>query len=585
VPLIGLVSAALAAPVAWVDASDRLAGAVHSARDGSGYGGVALFDVDGDGDLDIYLTNGPGRPNALFRNDGAAQFEEVAVASGAAVGTGSRSVLAADLDDDGDVDLVLPGDLQAPLVVLRNLGDGTFDDVSARSGLTGDRRNTSAHAGDLDGDGWLDVYVTGGARPGQVAPNTLWLNQQDGTFREASAAAGLSAGLGACAATLTHLDDDAHLDILVANCAQIGFDLPFELWAGRGDGTFADLYPASQAWALGHWMGLAVADFDGDGRLDFFATNSGVARDLPHALYLAQADGTWGDVGVEAGVADGEFGWGTVAEDFDADGNVDLYYVGRSQTGDWCASPGALHYGRGDGTFDPPEVPVDLSTSWTSGLAAGDLDGNGFVDLVVLRTEVPTQGASGAPVLLLNQGNGGHWISVALEGPPGNSAGIGARVRLVAGDRRQVREVQAGSSYLSTSSAWPTFGLGEAVEAALCVQWPDGIEEEFGRYDADERVTLSYGEGVFGACTVPPSGTGADTGTDTGLGSGGTDTAPTHAGQVDSGVAPGAPDTASVRRAASSAGCGCSSSSRGMLWPLLALAFLRRHRAPRSSPC
>lgn len=519
---LGCALPASAGAQAFDDASAALLGvANHSvASGGSGYAGVGVLDYDGDGWLDLYFTDGPGHDNRLLRNDGAGGFVDVTVEAGVAVGTGSRGVLAADLDGNGATDLVLTGDLAAPLRVLANQGDGRFVDVSAGSGLTGASRNVSAHAADVDGDGWLDVYVAAGVLPNRSLVNTLYRNRGDGTLRfdEVGAASGVATAGGACAATFTHLDDDDAIDLVVANCGGDGGELlPFEVYRNDGHGTFTDLYAESRVWGLGHWMGLAFADFDGDGRLDFFATNSGIGRGQPHALYRADGDGTWSDVGPAMGVSDWEFGWGAVAGDVDDDGWPDLYYVGRSQVGDRYASPGNLFRNQGDGTFAPPSQPIDLSTSWTSGLAVGDLDNDGGVDFVVARTEVAVEGASGAAVYLRNAGGAGgagrHWLTVRAHGAAPNLQAIGARVSVTGSGRVQVQQIDAGTSYQSTNSPWPTFGLADAADAELCVRWPDGVRESFGRVDANQRFDAVEGAGTPGDCggTVSETGGPSDT--------------------------------------------------------------------------
>ncbi|HHO52939.1 MAG TPA: CRTAC1 family protein [Deltaproteobacteria bacterium] len=503
---------ASASDVVLEDASERLGDVelISLPYDGSGYSGVAILDGDLDGDLDLYFGNGPTQANVLLRNDGDGTFTDVAGPAGAAVWTGSSGVLSADLDDDGAPDLVLPGDRSA-LRVLHNNGDGSFADVTTATGLLGARRNTSAHAADIDNDGDLDVFVAAGIVPKTNYVNTLWRNNGDNSFTEIAGAAGVATNTGACAATFTHLDDDDAIDLLVANCNDIQLlPTPFEVYRNAGDGTFVDITESSRIWASEHFMGLAIADFDGDGYLDFFSTNVGTVgerRDGPHVLYHNNGDGTWTDVADEAGVGDQTFGWGVVAADFDNDGWEDLYYAGWSHASDNVGSPGLLFLNAGDGTFLPPEIPLDLSERWSSGVAAGDLDGNGWIDIAVAVTRSP-DGVPGEPVLLLNRtDNGNHWLSIELQGTRDNGWGIGARVFATATlggrVRTQQRELHAGSSYMSTNSPWPHFGLGDAVDAELCVRWPDGAHERFGSFGADQRVRLVQGQGTPDTCGPP----------------------------------------------------------------------------------
>ena len=504
-----LTTAAFASDIVFENGSDRLDGIllVSFPYQGSGYSGVGMLDADQDGDLDLYFGNGPTQENALLINDGTAWFTDVAADVGAAVLTGSSGVLAADLDNDSFPELVLAGD-RAPLRVLGNLGDGTFLDVTLPSGLEGARRNTSPHAGDIDNDGDLDVYVTGGIVPEDNYENTLWRNDGGRSFVEIGAAAGVGTALGGCAAIFTHLDDDVAIDLLVANCNDLeGTEQPFEVYHNNGDGTFTNVMTQSGIWERGFFMASVIFDFDGDLRLDFFSTNVGTVgefRDGPHVLYRANGDGTFTDVAAQAGVAEREFGWGAVAADFDNDGWEELYYVGKAHAPDGVESPGLLFENQADGTFAEPEIPYDLRGLYTTGLATGDVDGDGGMDLAIVVTQSPDGTVPGAPILLLNRtANGNHWIDVRLQGTWDNRPAIGSVVYATADGRPQIREVHAGSGYMSTSSAWPHFGLGSATEAELCVRWPDGSEEGFGTHAADQWVDIVQGQGTAASCPRP----------------------------------------------------------------------------------
>lgn len=549
--------------VTYVDDSVALGGvrSVSIPHGGVGYTGVAVLDYDVDGDLDLYLGNGPTQPNALLRNDGTGSFTDVAAAAGAEVGTGTGGVLAADLDGDGYPDLVLAGD-NARLRVLSNQRDGTFVDRTGATGIEGRRRNISAHAADVDNDGFVDVFVAASREGGQLVPSTLYINRGDGTFEERAAASGIVADRGVCAATFTHIDDDDAIDLVIANCNDPAV-VPrrLDVYRNQGDGTFVDAYDSSGVWAVGFYMGLALADFDGNGAVDFFSTNLGNATQ-PHALYLNQGAGAFDEVAGDWGVAVTAFGWGTVAPDVDNDGWPDLYYVGRSHSG-VASSPGLLFANRGGTGFDLPEIPIDLSANLTSGLAHGDLNNDGFPELIAVATEVPSLSSSGAPILLRNQGNDHHWLTVRLTGPGANTAGLGARIRAVTPAGPQLREVRAGSSYKSTNTPWPTFGLGEATTAQVCVRWPDGTGEDFGTLAADQRVDLVYGAGTGSTPCTRASVLEPDP-TDTGP--------PPDTGATDTAV-PASPDPDPVSEEEPD-GCGCQSGAH----PTAAWLLLQRRR-------
>ncbi len=551
-----LIAVGLAWAISFEDTTENLDGAINESLTsaGSGYAGIAVFDLEGDGDLDLYLTNGPGHADTLLRNNGAGIFETANGTAGTVVDTGTRGILAADLDNDGDPDLVLVGDAANPMRILEN-DEGIFSDISISSGLVGAPRNVSPHAADVDGDGLLDIYLTAGATFTEHWPNLLYHNEGNLLFVDVAADAGVDTELGACAATFANFDDDDAIDLLVGNCSDLGGpDLPFELYKNRGDGTFEDVYEQSGAWALGHWMGFAVADFNGDGWLDFFSTNSGNVREQPHALYVNQQDGSFENVASAAGVADWEFGWGTVAADFDNDGDEDLYYVGKSQVGEHCASPGLLFDNRGDGSFAPPTIPLDLTEVYTSGLVAGDFDADGFVDLVVAASAAPPYD-DGLAVMLRNLGNENQSLTVRLTGTSVNRDAIGARVRATTPDHRMLREISAGTSYESATTPWPTFGLGANLDARVCVHWPDGSGEDFGVLSSGAIHDLVQGDGLGDdPCGPLASATGPTT----------PSTVPTAPTPIGGNPVP--------------AQCGCAS-AMGALSPWAALLlFLRRRR-------
>jgi enediyne biosynthesis protein E4 len=581
--LVFHATAALGGVAEFIDASADLDGVIIQSfrHNGAGYHGAAALDFDGDGHLDLYLGNGPTQNNAMLRNDGTGRFEEVGVFAGAVVNTGTGGVLAADLDNDGLPELVLAGD-RSSLRTLRNMG-GYFEDQTLQSGLRGEFRSVSAHAADVDGDGLLDVWLAGGIVPKQTYYNTLYMNNADGTFRETGEAAGLRTNVGACAATWTHLDTDPYIDLVVANCnTRVGVQMPYEVYRNNGDGTFADIYVESRIWAVGHFMSMAMLDYDGDGLLDFFSANGGIDRKQPHALYRNNGDGTWSDKASEAQVADHFFGWGSVAADFDNDGWVDLFWVGTPHaTAE--GHPGYLFMNNGDGTFAGPTVPFDMSHLWSSGLTQGDFDSDGFVDLVVAVTE-GMEGEPGTPIYLRNVGNDNHWLTVQLQGTTSNRQGIGAQIRAVVGDRHHLREVSAGTSYLSTVSPWPTIGLAAHTEAWVCVRWPDGVGEDFGTFAADQKVHLVQGSGLgpvpCEAPTPPPTGdtgpvdtaapTTSTTPTETTIATETTTTSPTEttdSAVPDDGAAP------TKGKGGAPSGCGCASAppSASLWWLLFAL--------------
>ncbi|MEM7204109.1 MAG: CRTAC1 family protein [Planctomycetota bacterium] len=507
---------ALPAQVGFVDASTT----IPFDRTGGGLGGAAWLDYDLDGDLDLFLPSGTGGACGLFRNDGGGAFSDVAVQAGLDSLAGFSAAVAGDLDNDGDPDLFLSGDgsmmtpAATPCGLFRNNGDGTFSDVIDTSGIQGGASPLSAALGDLDNDGLLDLFIcSSGSQPTKTQhPNQLYRNNGNLTFTDISASSGVDTANGACAVAMLDYDRDGDQDIMVAVCHDAFFALtPFELFRNNGDLTFTDVSAAAGVDLPGFWMSVTPGDYDNDGDVDVFATNSGdVGKE--HALLRNNGDGTFTDVAEEAGLTQWEFGWGASFLDVDNDADLDLFFAGSLPVapfhivGPGVGNPGRLLYNQGDGTF--AEVagaqPVDMSRLFTTGVAQADYDGDGFADVVVVVGEFePTVPA--APILLRNRGNANHWLGVRLVGSHGNRGGVGALIEVTAAapTPAQVREVRAGSSFLCSETPWPVFGLNTATQASVRVNWPSGLREVFAGVAVDRYITLQEGTGEPEGSYVP----------------------------------------------------------------------------------
>ncbi|MEM7202227.1 MAG: CRTAC1 family protein [Planctomycetota bacterium] len=485
-------------------------------RVGGGLGGAAWLDYDRDGDLDLMLPSGAGGRCGLFRNDPSG-FVDVAAQAGLTSTRGFGAVVAGDLDNDGWPDLFLSGDgsmmtpAATPSAVYRNNGDGTFRNVTETSGVVGGPSPLSAALGDLDNDGWLDLFITSSGSQATKTQhrNQLYRNNGDFSFTDISASAGVDTANGACAVAMLDYDRDGDQDILVAVCHDAYFKLtPFELFRNNGDLTFTDVAASAGLDQPGFWMSVTPGDYDNDGDVDVFATNSGGVGKA-HALLRNDGDGTFTDVAAAAGVAGFEFGWGASFLDVDNDADLDLFFAGSLPMppfriiGPGRGNPGRLLFNQGDGTFAeiPGAQPVDMSRLYTTGVAQADYNGDGCADLVVV---VGRQGPiPGQPILLRNLGSANHWLGVRLVGSHGNHGGVGAFVEVIAGPRRQVREVRAGSSFLCSESPWPLFGLADAQLASARVTWPSGRCETFDDLAVDRYVTLAEGAGAPEGSFVP----------------------------------------------------------------------------------
>ncbi len=467
--------------------------------------GLAWFDYDLDGRLDLYVVqSGPFPPsgaaaarNRLFRNLGGGRFAEVTDAAGAGDPGYGQGVVAADVDGDGFVDLYVSN--FGPDVLLRNRGDGTFVDDTSRAGLGLSGWSASAAFGDADRDGDLDLYVTryveydpaldvfcGDPESGRRrycdptlfrgATDRYYRNLGRGRFEVATDDAGFGEadgkGLGV---VFTDLDGDGFPDVYVANDLTINL-----LYHNRGDGTFeaqslisgAGLNRDGKAEA---GMGLAVGDVDGDGDPDLMVSNFDVET---NTLYENLGRLEFRDVAAESNFGPPSFnllGFGLILGDLDLDGDLDAYTANghiferpnRDTTA--YAQPDLLLLGDGEGGFRPAVCGPAFDSRYVGrGLAAADYDDDGDLDIAVVNNGGPLQ-------LLRNDGPRREWLGVSLTGRPPNTEAVGARVSVDSGSRTQVRWVQAGQSYVSSNDRRLLFGFvaGETPRK-VTIDWPDG---------------------------------------------------------------------------------------------------------------
>lgn len=520
---------------------------VHNSNspNGDGMAGAAWFDYDRDGLLDLFLVNGQGSKNALYRNNGAGGFVDVTTAANLDSSLGNAAVVAADLDNDGDQDLFLTGDGgmmgigDSPIRLYRNdlvpSGVATFRDITAASGLVAPQTHMDATFGDIDNDGYLDLFIgaSGSFCPAGPSATCVPGNHRNRlfrntfattgaiTFQDITAGSGVGTALGACTAFFGHYDNDPFIDLFVGNCNGLALPWPVapiaapnELFRNNGNLTFTNVASAAIGFNTpGFWMGFAQADFNNDQLVDIFTTNLGPSGPAPHALWVKTGTlnpvppPVYLDGAVPVGVANLEFGWGATAQDFDLDGWADLYFTGALPQfgiiGAPLANPGRLLINQvGAGIIPFADITAtlpasaNLQNSFSSGVAAADYDNDGDVDIVV-QTDV-LGGGTGAPLLLANQGTANNSITVCVRGTTVNRDGVGARIGVGTAAALQLREVYSGNGYLSMDSQWKTFGLGPATATTtLAVWWPNGVLEIFPNAAANQQVLLVEGSGIL----------------------------------------------------------------------------------------
>lgn len=519
--------------------------------------GLAFFDYDNDGWLDLFMVNGtrfetflsPRPPsNYLFHNNRDGSFTDVTEKAGLVRTGWGQGCCVGDYDNDGYDDLLVT--YWGELVLYHNNGDGTFSDVTKRAGLVQNaslpRWNTGCCFVDYDRDGYLDLFIANYVNfDPQTAPqpgdnqycryfglsigcgpqglsggtNILYHNRGDGTFEDVSERSGVvvprgpasplfvsehwipsgSYGLGVSAADF---DNDGWPDIYVA-CDSV----PSRFYHNNHDGTFEEL--GSQiGCALNEngipqgGMGVAVGDYDCDGWLDMVKTNY---SDQTANLYHNNGDGTFYDAVFQAGLGANTkyLGWGLGLFDFDNDGWPDIFMsnghvfpeVDTKKLHVTFKQRKVLYKNLGNGRF------ADISASAgpalgqprpSRGTAFGDFDNDGDMDVAIVNMNEP-------PSLLRNDLPAkNNWIKVKCIGTKSNRSAIGARVRVVTGRHSQMNEVLSGSSFLSQNDLRLHFGLGQARQAdQVEVRWPLGLVESFKNIEGNQLLVVQEGHGII----------------------------------------------------------------------------------------
>jgi len=540
-------------PVQFIDVAERAGLKVPNVWGGTEHkrliietkgSGIAFFDYDNDGWLDIYLTNGSrlgakwpagGTPTThLFKNNRDGTFTDVTEKSGIGRSGWQTGVCVGDYDNDGWDDLFCT--FWGHNILFHNNGNGTFSDVTKKAGLAQEkgRWGTGCSFVDYDRDGHLDLFVCNfvhldpdhppsaedasfcqwkgvptmcGPRglPGDT--NILYHNNGDGTFVDVSEKAGIlkPGPRYSITSVCCDFDNDGWPDIYVAVDS-----MPSILYQNNHDGTFTDVAVISGCAynADGHeqaGMGLGVADYDCDGSFDIFKTN--FADDTSN-LYHNNGDGTFTDLSFNSGLGINNtyVGWGCGFIDYDNDGWSDIIQINghvypeidKYNFGENFKNPRLVYKNLGTGNFK--DVSAGMGPGITErfssrGAAFGDYDNDGGMDVLILNMNEP-------PSLLHNVGgNKQNWIKLKLVGTKCNRTAIGARARVITGKHIQMDEVQSGASVMSQNDLRLHFGLGaNKIVDAIEVKWPTTQKvERFEHVKANQILTIREGNGIIAA--------------------------------------------------------------------------------------
>ena len=495
--------------------------------------GLALFDYDNDGDVDIYFLNGSALKgakfkteptNALYRNDGDFKFTDVTRQAGVGDTGYGLAVAVADYDNDGDQDIYLNN--HGPNILYRNNGDGTFSDVTRQAGV-GNGSHTAGGACflDMDKDGDLDLYVSNyvvfsydknvtrkmdgfetyvGPTSYPLISDNIYRNNGDGTFTDVSKESGISKHAGAGMGMIcTDYDNDGDTDIFVANDISVGNFL----FKNDGTGKFEEIALMAGVAFDFHGdeqgsMGVDAGDYDNDGLFDLYVTSY---QTQSATLYRNLGDDMFEDVTRATGAGAGTVTavtWGNGFVDFDNDGDRDIFVacghlLDNIDLFDDSTSyfiPNLLLMNNGDGKFinvsqqSGDGMKVKLSSR---GAGFDDLDNDGDVDIVILNSRRES-------TILRNDSNPkGHWLQVRLRGVKTNKDGVGARIKVIAGDLILIDEVHSGRSYQSHYGDRLYFGLGRHQRVdRVEVKWIGGGVDVLTNVPIDKFLTITEGTGT-----------------------------------------------------------------------------------------
>ncbi len=468
-------------------------------------GGIAAADYDDDGDVDLYVVGGNTEPNHLYQDQGDGTYDEVAASVGLDLVHWGSGPAFGDIDGDGDLDLFIGAVEGDPINLFENRidQDGMFVDITANSGIVITALNTVGGTFfDYDRDGYLDLFLTHWGNPYYQGDDTetVWRNNGDSTFTNLSIESGIAATQVennedySYSPNFSDIDGDGDSDLLMSSDFNDS-----QVYLNNNDGTFTNITDTDvikdQA-----GMGGAVGDFDNDGDMDWFVTSiynrdQAGGDQFGNRFYRNDGTGVFEDITFETRTDDGGWGWGSCFADVDNDTLLDLIHVNGwedvqgEREKDYRSIPIRFFHNASPNSarFNERAEEVGLVNDGQGrGITCFDADQDGDIDVVLSNN-----GPDNVVMYRNDTDNSNHFLNIRLQGAGNNHLGIGAHITVTTDEVAQVREMGGKNHYVSHSPYEVHFGLGSASTADILIRWPDGTVTDMLAVDADQHLVLS----------------------------------------------------------------------------------------------
>ncbi len=447
-------------------------------------GGISFYDFDNDGWDDITISSHEGRAVKFFKNI-SGSFVQVDFGLNDPLFE-TKTVQWVDYDNDGDNDLFVTSNIDSNRLY-RNNGAMQFTDITVSAGLmTNDHRSFGASWGDYDKDGLLDIFVSSRHYDDLTIPNILYRNNGDDTFTNVNSQAQIPATnyFSFCSAFIDY-NDDGWLDIYVANDR----DPSNLMYKNNGNGTFSEVGEETGTDVVINAMSTTIGDYNRDGHMDIYVTNT----QQGNVFLRNNGDNTFTDIAEESGTIFESVSWGSVFIDADNDSDLDLYVSGVLD-GSTPYLSAAFYENNGIGDFTiPTDAGFDVDTAESYGNAMGDINNDGYPDMVVLNYSPDNI------FIWENQSDqSNNWVKVKLEGTISNRQGIGAQIEISSEGEKQYSFTNLGEGYNSQNSSYEFFGIGTATSIDyIKVEWPSGLTEIVENPSINAPITIVEGENIL----------------------------------------------------------------------------------------